>query len=437
MFRTVLAAFLFIIAGILSAAGQQGQPPAAGAARTAGPPAVTYQVFLDGESKGPFTLDELRAMAAEGKLHAGIFVWKVGLVEWTLANAVPEVAAFVPAAPAPAPESEPAPAVAYYLEVGGEAKGPYSLDDISAMIDRGEVTALSPVWKEGLASWKTAAGVEEIAALLPAVAAPGGETGTPAPGDEQEASPADEEALPPPDSGVAEVAPGEEVAPPAAEATPPAETTPPPEVVAAPPAVEETPPAEAPPPAVVEETPPPVVVVPPAEPHAGVRYFVAVGERSTGPFSFEDMKAKVEAGEVQAATQIWKKGMEAWGAAATVTEIAALIAERPAAPPFDCTGYLIGIWEKSTMIAGNRVTMRIAYEANGLYSGIQSTAGPYGPLTINFYGKWTATAIGDKTCSVENTASYPTIGTSTGIFEVVDRHLATDKSDNGQWHRIQ
>ena len=42
-----------------------------------------WRVAIRGEQRGPFTLDQLRAMIADGRLPAETLVWKPGMANWT------------------------------------------------------------------------------------------------------------------------------------------------------------------------------------------------------------------------------------------------------------------------------------------------------------------------------------------------------------------
>ncbi|MDE6801399.1 MAG: SPFH domain-containing protein [Muribaculaceae bacterium] len=68
-------------------AGGATPPPMPGAA-----PAVQYMVAVNGQQLGPYTLDQLRAMAQQGQLTAATFVWAQGMPAWTPAGQVAELA---------------------------------------------------------------------------------------------------------------------------------------------------------------------------------------------------------------------------------------------------------------------------------------------------------------------------------------------------------
>jgi membrane protease subunit (stomatin/prohibitin family) len=65
--------------------------------------AVHIYVSVNGQQQGPFTLDQLRAMVANGQLNRQTFVWKQGMAAWAAAESVPEVVALFGANPPPPP----------------------------------------------------------------------------------------------------------------------------------------------------------------------------------------------------------------------------------------------------------------------------------------------------------------------------------------------
>lgn len=70
--------------------------------------------------------------------------------------------------------------------------------------------------------------------------------------------------------------------------------------------------------------------VPPPLP-AAPAYFAAINGASTGPYTQEQLKADVLAGQVKADTLVWSQGMSGWQAAGTVPALAPIFAAMP--PP--------------------------------------------------------------------------------------------------------
>lgn len=69
--------------------------------------------------------------------------------------------------------------------------------------------------------------------------------------------------------------------------------------------------------------PPPIPVA--------VSYFIALNGQQTGPFPMDQLKQKVQTGELTRDTLIWKNGMAAWASAGTVDEVSSLFTMVP--PP--------------------------------------------------------------------------------------------------------
>jgi hypothetical protein len=82
--------------------GMPGAPPAPGMAPPP-PPLVQYSVAVNGQTTGPFTLDQLALMAAGGQFTPRSMVWKQGMSAWTAAGSMAELAPVFNAAPPPPP----------------------------------------------------------------------------------------------------------------------------------------------------------------------------------------------------------------------------------------------------------------------------------------------------------------------------------------------
>jgi membrane protease subunit (stomatin/prohibitin family) len=79
------------------AAGAQAAPPPPPAAGT------LWHVAQDGATRGPFTREQLAAMAASGALTPGAHVWTQGAAGWTLAGETAALAGLFPPPPPPPP----------------------------------------------------------------------------------------------------------------------------------------------------------------------------------------------------------------------------------------------------------------------------------------------------------------------------------------------
>jgi membrane protease subunit (stomatin/prohibitin family) len=83
---------------------QQNTPPP--------PPQIQYNISLNGETSGPFNLQQLQQMVQSGQLTKETYVWKQGMSAWELAGNVSELSSLfntVPPPPPPPPSSPPPP----------------------------------------------------------------------------------------------------------------------------------------------------------------------------------------------------------------------------------------------------------------------------------------------------------------------------------------
>ena len=94
----------------LAMANQMGQAmtggqaaPGAGATPPPPPPAAQYHVSVDGQTTGPFSLDQLRQKAQSGDLTRQTHVWNEGMSGWTRAGEVDALSGVFGAVPPPPP----------------------------------------------------------------------------------------------------------------------------------------------------------------------------------------------------------------------------------------------------------------------------------------------------------------------------------------------
>ena len=85
-----------------SMAGAGTPPPVPGAAAAA-PQQTTYFVAVDGQQKGPFTLDQLRSEISAGRVQRNTLAWRNGMPNWTALEQVPDLAALFTNVPPPLP----------------------------------------------------------------------------------------------------------------------------------------------------------------------------------------------------------------------------------------------------------------------------------------------------------------------------------------------
>jgi hypothetical protein len=71
----------------------------------------------------------------------------------------------------------------------------------------------------------------------------------------------------------------------------------------------------------------------PPEPPKPVNYYVVENGQQAGPFTFDQMMARIQGGETTASDFAWKEGMEAWAPASTFPEFAEALKPAPTPPP--------------------------------------------------------------------------------------------------------
>jgi membrane protease subunit (stomatin/prohibitin family) len=74
---------------------QQNTPPP--------PPTIAYNVSVNGQTTGPFNLQQLQEMAQNGQLTPNTHVWKQGMASWEVAGNVQELSNLFGAVPPPPP----------------------------------------------------------------------------------------------------------------------------------------------------------------------------------------------------------------------------------------------------------------------------------------------------------------------------------------------
>ena len=66
----------------------------------------------------------------------------------------------------------PPPTIAYSVSINGQTAGPFNLQQLQQMVENGQLTPNSHVWKQGMAGWEIAGNVQELANLFGAVPPP-------------------------------------------------------------------------------------------------------------------------------------------------------------------------------------------------------------------------------------------------------------------------
>ncbi len=86
---------------------QQQQPQGGGAVPPPMPPAFTFFAVVNGQQAGPFDINTLKQMAANGSLVKDTLVWREGMANWSAAGQVPELNSVFGATPPPVPPPPP------------------------------------------------------------------------------------------------------------------------------------------------------------------------------------------------------------------------------------------------------------------------------------------------------------------------------------------
>ena len=127
------------------------------------PPLPTAMVLIDGQQQGPLDFDAIAAMIADGQVTGDTFVWQEGMAEWQRAAEVPEIAALIDA------NAPPPPARTYRAMVGGQQQGPFTVEQLVGMAERGEIDASTLVWQQGMADWQALSAVDGLSAVMAAI----------------------------------------------------------------------------------------------------------------------------------------------------------------------------------------------------------------------------------------------------------------------------
>ena len=75
----------------------------------------------------------------------------------------------------------PMPTVQYMIAVNGQQTGPYNMQQLQQMVQMGQFTPQTYVWKQGMAQWELAGNVQELASLFAVPAPPPVPGGMPTP----------------------------------------------------------------------------------------------------------------------------------------------------------------------------------------------------------------------------------------------------------------
>lgn len=65
-----------------------------------------YYAAIDGKESGPYSATEIARLAGEKRISRETYIWKPGMVNWDLAENVPEVIQLIAIAPPPLPQGD-------------------------------------------------------------------------------------------------------------------------------------------------------------------------------------------------------------------------------------------------------------------------------------------------------------------------------------------
>ena len=106
-------------------------------------PVKEWYYVSNNDSKGSFSIDEMKAKITFGEINGSTLVWKASMKDWErLENT--ELNEFI---------STSSSNDWYYVE-NNDSKGPFSESDMKGFIDSGILTGNSFVWKTGMQDWQ-------------------------------------------------------------------------------------------------------------------------------------------------------------------------------------------------------------------------------------------------------------------------------------------
>ena len=135
-------------------------------------PKVQYRLNINGQSEGPYNMQQLQQMVQNGKINSQNLVWKPGMSKWERAGKVAELATLfenvAPSFPDPVTTSN----TQYTINTNGQNEGPYNIQQLQQLIQGGKITRQTYVWKQGMNNWEPAGKVSEVAILFGAIPPP-------------------------------------------------------------------------------------------------------------------------------------------------------------------------------------------------------------------------------------------------------------------------
>lgn len=108
-------------------------------------PVKEWYYVSNNDSKGSFSIDEMKAKITSGEINGNTLVWKASMKDWErLENT--ELNEFISTSSSSSNDW-------YYVE-NNDSKGPFSESDMKGFMDSGILTGNSFVWKTGMQDWQ-------------------------------------------------------------------------------------------------------------------------------------------------------------------------------------------------------------------------------------------------------------------------------------------
>lgn len=107
-------------------------------------PVKEWYYVSNNDSKGSFSIDEMKTKITSGEINGSTLVWKASMKDWErLENT--ELNEFI---------STSSSSNDWYYVENNDSKGPFSESDMKGFIDSGVLTGNSFVWKTGMQDWQ-------------------------------------------------------------------------------------------------------------------------------------------------------------------------------------------------------------------------------------------------------------------------------------------
>ncbi|HOX39160.1 MAG TPA: DUF4339 domain-containing protein [Candidatus Brocadiia bacterium] len=128
----------------------------------------------DGKRHGPISEEDLRNIIANREIGMDAMVWTQGMEQWEPVEKHPDL---IQPAASPQPSQEEAHSASqagepkekeWYYAVADEQRGPVAASVLIQMLKKGEVSAATSVWSDGMSDWRKLREVEDLSREIPA-----------------------------------------------------------------------------------------------------------------------------------------------------------------------------------------------------------------------------------------------------------------------------